>query len=328
MKDVLIVTTAVNESGDQVSAPARSAIEFKNVICKIGSKNVLDNINLSFKRGEITGILGPNGAGKTTLISIMTSLRKHTSGEVTVLDEKLPVRGGRLRQRIGVVLQETALYEELTTVENLRFAASLYNVKDVKASIKNVLELLMLSDRANQIVRTLSGGLRRRVAIARALLHDPELLIIDEPTLGVDVEARHAIWSHMRVLKSKGRTVIVATNYLDEAQALCDQVAVLRTGKLLTFETPESLLARTGICLDVTCEDAAGQSITDAVMRVPGVLRVEKTETGLTVFLKGEQMSKDVISVILATAQIEGVRMRAPDLLEVFKSLEQPTGRT
>jgi ABC-type multidrug transport system ATPase subunit len=322
MKDVRTVTTAVNESGDQVLVPVRCAIEFKSVFCKIGSKNVLDNVNLAINKGEITGILGPNGAGKTTLLSLMTGLRKHTSGDVTVLDEKLPVRGGRLRQRIGVVLQETALYEELTTFENLRFSASLYNVKDVNGRIKEVLELLMLSERSHQIVRTLSGGLRRRVAIARALLHDPELLIIDEPTLGVDVEARHAIWSHMRVLKSRGRTVIVATNYLDEAQALCDQVAVLRAGKLLTFETPVALLSRTGICLDVTCEDEAGKLITNAVSAVKGVLRVDKMETGLTIFLQGEQMSKEIISLSLQTAQIEGIRMRAPDLLEVFKSLE------
>jgi len=300
-----------------------AAIQFTDVSCKIGNKNILSNITLEIKQGDITGILGPNGAGKTSLLSLTIGLRKHTQGEITILGERLPVRGGKLRQRIGVVLQETALYEELTTFENLQFSASLYNLHDAKQRIAEVLELLMLAERSGQIVRTLSGGLRRRIAIARALLHHPELLIIDEPTLGVDAEARHAIWSHLRLLKSKGTTVVAATNYLDEAQALCDQVAVLRSGKLLTFEAPDKLLARIGGCIDVECEDQARQSITEVLGNVTGVLRINEMPGGLTVFLQREALAKGVINLIIQNVQIEGFRVRAPDLAEVFKALER-----
>jgi ABC-2 type transport system ATP-binding protein len=301
------------------------AIQFSNVSYAVGQKRILSGISLSITKGDVSGILGLNGAGKTTLLSLTTGLRRHTDGEIVVLGQKLPVRGGALRRRIGVVLQETALYEELTTVENLRFAASLFDVPEAKKRIDEVLDLLMLKDRAQQIVSTLSGGLRRRIAIARSLLHRPELLIIDEPTLGVDVEARHAIWSHLRMLKANGTTIVVATNYLDEVQALCDNVAVLKAGKLLTFESPESLLLRAGNCLDVECEDDARHSITDVLSDEHGVLSVSPIPGGLTVFIKRETVAKELIDRIMQTVRVAGFRVRYPDLAEVFKSLEPET---
>jgi ABC-2 type transport system ATP-binding protein len=235
----------------------------------------------------------------------------------------MPDNSANLRRKIGVVLQETALYDELTTFENLEFAASLYNVPEPRKRIEEVLELLMLSSRSKQFVRTLSGGMRRRVAIARALVHDPELLIIDEPTLGVDVEARHAIWEHLRMLKAKGRTTLVSTNYLDEAQALCDKVAVFREGKLLSCETPESLIARAGHCLDVECRDDESQSISETLGKnIEGILRVDKIPGGLTVVLNRQAVSKDIMNVILKNSEASGFRLRAPDLVEVFKSLD------
>ncbi len=275
------------------------------------------------------GILGPNGAGKTTLLSLALGLRKHSAGELPVLSGTMPENCKKVRQRIGVVLQETALYDELTTVENLEFAASLYNVSQPRKRIAEVLELLILSSRANQLVRTLSGGLRRRVAIARALLHDPELLIIDEPTLGVDVEARHAIWSHLRLLRSKGRTTIVASNYLDEALALCDKVAVLREGKLLSCEAPDLLVARAGHCLDVECEDDEAESIVETLSgKTAGVMRIDKIPGGLSVFLHGQAVSKDIMNLILQNSHVSGFRMRAPDLVEVFRSLDAGRAET
>lgn len=299
-----------------------AAVLFEDVSCTIGKTKLLQQISFQINGGEITGILGPNGAGKSTLLSLINGLRKHSSGTITMFGEKLPMKGTKMHQRIGVVLQETALYEELTTFENLQFSASLYNITKPYGRIIEVLELLQLSDRADQAVRTLSGGLRRRVAIARALLHDPELLIIDEPTLGVDVEARHAIWQHLRLLKAKGRTVIVATNYLDEAQALCDMVAVLQNGKLLTDEKPETLVSRAGYCLEVECEEAEGEKIIARLKKDAGILSIDKTASGLFIFLKSSSVQEQIISLIVATAHIKGFRLRAPDLAEVFKTLE------
>ena len=299
------------------------ALSLEDVTCQIGRRTVLEGVTLEIKRGQIAGILGPNGAGKTTLLGLVTGLRRASSGNVVVLGERLPVAGGKLRRRIGVVLQETALYEELTTAENLRFAASLYDVRDAKRRIGEVLALIGLSDRADEVVSTLSGGLRRRVAIARSLLHDPELLVIDEPTLGVDVEARHAIWSHLRVLRAAGRTVLVATNYLDEAQALCDTVAVLRAGQLVAYETPDALVTRAGRVLDVECDIATGRIVAEGLAGVDGILRIDETPSGLSIFLGGDVVPDQIVRRVLAMASIGGFRIRAADLAEVFRALER-----
>lgn len=299
-----------------------SAVRFEKVWYQIGRRTILNDISLDIEQGSIAGILGPNGAGKSTLLSMIIGLRRPSQGNVTILGQRLPVQGVSLRQRIGVVLQETALYDELTTFENLQFSASLYNVSDPKWRVGKVLELLGLSDRASDVVKTLSGGMRRRIAIARSLLHSPELLVIDEPTLGVDVEARHTIWSYLRLLRSKGTTVIVATNYLDEALALCDTVSVLRRGELLVSESPDELVARAGCCLDIECKARAMKMISFALRQVPGVLRIDKTSTGLSIFLAGDIAPDSIARIVLDTAPIEGFRFRAPDLAEVFQALE------
>lgn len=306
--------------GSQGAVP--SAVRFEEVVCRIGRRTILDRVNLDMRQGEITGILGPNGAGKTTLLSVITGLRPATSGRVTVLGQPITARSPELYRQIGVVLQETALYDELTTFENLQFAASLYGIADPRGRIEEVLRVLDLSDRAKQRVGQLSGGLRRRVIIARALLHSPDLLIIDEPTLGVDVEARHTIWSYLRVLRSVGTSVIVSTNYLDEAIALCDTVAVLREGRVIVVDTPQGLVARAGSCLDIECSAGAGDALKAALLTADGVLRTQPTPTGLSVFLQGDTLPDPIIRTALQTATIRGFRVRGADLAEVFHALE------
>ena len=286
---------------------------------------ILDQINLTMKQGAITGILGPNGAGKTTLLSLIIGLRQPSAGTITIFREQLSEQGSKLRRRMGVVFQETSLYDELTTFENLRFAASLYQVPHAERRIQEVLELLSLSDRKQDRVRTLSGGLQRRVAIARALLHSPDLLVIDEPTLGVDVEARHAIWSHLRFLKSTGTTIVVSTNYLDEVLALCDMVAVLRAGKLLTYETPAALVARAGSCLDIECEPAGREAVTQALSGMDGILSVHQMPAGLSIFLTGTTVPEEVMHRIFPLTAITGFRIRGADLAEVFRAFDEET---
>lgn len=303
--------------------PSSLAVHFEDVTCRVGKRTILNQISFAITRGSITGVLGPNGAGKTTLLRSIYGLRQPSTGTITVLNEKLPVRGVKLRQKIGVVFQETTLYDELTPFENLEFAASLYAVPNAKRRIHEVLALLSLSERARDKVRNLSGGLQRRVAIARSLLHTPEILIIDEPTLGVDVDTRHAIWSHLRLLKSTGTTIVVATNYLDEALALCDTVAVLRGGKLLTIETPEALVARAGSCLDIECTTEAAHIIASALSATNGILHINATASGVSIFLDGNTVSDSVMRVVLEVAAIQGFRLRGADLAEVFRALEE-----
>ncbi len=303
--------------------PFSAAVYLKQVTYRIGKRNILDQISLTMKQETITGLLGPNGAGKTTLLSLILGLRSPPAGTITVFREKLSKQSSNLRRRMGVVFQETALYDELTTCENLQFAASLYQIPHPQHRIKEVLELLALSDRAQERVGTLSGGLQRRVAIARALLHSPELLVIDEPTLGVDVEARHAIWSHLRFLKSTGTSIVVSTNYLDEALALCDMVAVLRAGKLLTYETPQTLVARAGSCLDITCEATAREAVAQALSGMDGILRLQQTPAGLSIFLTGKIVPEEVMRSIFPMTTINGFRLRGADLAEVFRAFDE-----
>jgi ABC-2 type transport system ATP-binding protein len=298
------------------------AVKFENVSLQIGKHTILSHIMLSIPEHSIAGILGPNGAGKTSLLSLVIGLGTQTEGTITVLGQKLPAKGETLRQQIGVVLQETSLYEELTVSENLSFFASLYTVQKPNQRVKEVLELLGLTDRAKDPVHILSGGLKRRTAIARALLHDPKLLVVDEPTLGVDVETRHAIWEHLRLLRSHGHTILVASNYLDEAQALCDTVSVLRKGKLLITESPQELIAKTGHSLDIECTTASADKISQTISNEKGVVRSEKTPSGISVFLKGDTIPNTIVNNILQTASVNGFRFRPADLAEVFQTLE------
>ena len=303
--------------------PFSAVVYFKQVTYQIGQRKILDQINLTMKQGDITGVLGPNGAGKTTLLGSILGLRRPSSGTIFVFQEKLSGHNIELLRRIGVVFQETALYADLTTFENLRFAASLYQIPHPERRIGEVLELLSLSERARDRVRELSGGLQRRVAIARALLHSPDLLVIDEPTLGVDVETRHTIWSHLRFLKSSGTSIVVSTNYLDEALALCDMVAVLRAGKLLTYETPQALVARVGYCIDIDCAASARKAVIELLSCFDGIVRIEETLTGISIFLTGNTVPDEVMRTVLLKTTINGFRIHEADLAQIFHALDE-----
>ena len=254
-----------------------AAIDVSGVTCTFGRVRALDDLSLRVLTGTVAGIVGPNGAGKTTLIDVICGLIQPSQGTAHVLGQDVSINAAAVRARIGVLPQETALYEEITPWQNLRFAAALYGVPHQEKRIAEVLDLVGLSTRAHDVIRGFSGGMKRRVAIARALLHDPPLLILDEPTVGVDVEARHQIWAHIRSLRAGGRTVVLTTNYLDEAEALCDRVAILRAGKLVAEDTPAALSARTGRCLELECRDQDTITLRDAIRTHRGVLRVEVT---------------------------------------------------
>lgn len=295
------------------------AAELAKVSYKVGNRQILETISLTIPRGRITGILGLNGAGKSTLLGLILGLKAPTSGIVTVLGHRAGSRA--IKQHIGAVLQDIALYDELSPEENLNFAASLYGIANAGSRIRQVLDLIGLTDRRTDATSTLSGGMRRRLTIGRALLHEPDILVIDEPTLGVDAEARHDIWAHLRLLRSQGTTVIVSTNYFDEALALCDTAAVLRSGRLLLVETPQELVARAGSCLEIEYDEANNALLQAALARRPEVLRSEASTTGITIFLEGHASADIVLRALLETATLKAFRVRAPDLAEVFKAI-------
>lgn len=297
------------------------AVEVVDVTIAFGAIRALDGVSLRVQPGTVMGIVGPNGAGKTTLIDVICGLIRPTHGTVRVLGQDVASAPAALRARIGVLPQETALYTEVTAQQNLRFAAALYGVPRTEERIAEVLELVGLSARAKDVVRGFSGGMQRRIAIARALLHDPPLLILDEPTVGVDVEARHQIWAHIRSLRASGRTVLLTTNYLDEAEALCDRVAILRAGKLVAEDTPAALSARTGRCLELECREDGARTLAAALRTHAGVLRAEPVDFGLRVYLAIDAIPEDVVRDARTICPVEGFRTRSPDLVEVFRSL-------
>jgi ABC-2 type transport system ATP-binding protein len=296
-------------------------IELRDVGKRFGSAVALANLSLSIKSGSVVGVLGPNGAGKTILLGIAAGLIRPSQGVVAWRGRPVTVPfASELRRQIGVVSQETALYGELTVWENLQFAAQLFGVSD-RARIDAVLQLLGLVGRARDRTAILSGGTQRRVALARAMIHDPAFLILDEPTLGVDVEARHALWGHVRSLRRMGKTVLVSTNHLDEAEALCDRIVVLRDGRQVAEGAPAQLLSRTGRLVEIDCVDGQTESVRKRIAGLKGVRRIDVTDIGLTVHVASDHSPDALAALAMASDKVQSVRVRAPDMLEVFQAL-------
>lgn len=203
----------------------------------------LDNINLNIKKGSFVAFLGPNGAGKTTLINILTTISQPTSGEILVNDENIKIDTNLIRNKLGVVFQESVLDNELTAYENLFIHARLYGIKDnIEKVIFDGLELVELNDFKDKKVSKFSGGMKRRLEIARSLIHNPEILILDEPTTGLDAQTRSKIWKYILNLnKSKEITVVLTTHYIQEAE-MCDEVFILEKGKILEEGTVSDLI--------------------------------------------------------------------------------------
>jgi ABC-2 type transport system ATP-binding protein len=301
---------------------AQTLVEVEEATQRFGSRVALDRFSISIEEGTVVGILGPNGAGKTTLINLVAGLSRPVSGAVRWRGDAMTAPFPReVRRRIGMVTQETALYDELTVRQNLRFAADLFGVQERDQRIGAVLELVGLSERIKDRAGSLSGGMQRRLALGRALLHDPELLILDEPTLGVDVEARHALWGHVRWLRRSGKTVLISTNHLDEAEALCDWIVVLRDGRRVTEGDPAELLARTGRLVEIDCLAGSVDAVRERIAQLPGIGRIDVNEVGLTVHVPHGDSPDAVTVAALDTDVVQSVRVRPPDMLEVFQSL-------
>jgi ABC-2 type transport system ATP-binding protein len=220
-----------------------SAIRVRSLVKRFEELVAVDGIDLDVHEGECFGLLGPNGAGKTTTIEILEGLQKPTAGEVELLGLPWKNHAEELRARIGIQLQETELYDKLSAQESVRLFRSFY---PRRIEVADALQQVDLTDKKDAWVAKLSGGQKQRLAIACALVSDPELFFLDEPTTGLDPTARRSLWEIIRAMRARGRTIVLTTHYMEEAEKLCDRIAIMRKGKVIALGTPRELIATLG----------------------------------------------------------------------------------
>jgi ABC-2 type transport system ATP-binding protein len=277
-----------------------SAITVRGLRKAYGALEAVRGIDFEVQRGEVFGLLGPNGAGKTTTVEILEGYRKRDAGEVEVLGTDPAGAGGEWREQIGVVLQSSAMYETLTPTEMLRLFAGYYREP---RPVDEVIELVGLQEKRDDRVRRLSGGQRRRLDLGLALVGDPELIFLDEPTTGFDPAARRRAWETIRGLRGLGKTILLTTHYLDEAEQLADRVAVLAHGQIVASGTPAEL---TG-------------SVQDTEIRYRENGREVVLETGEPTRVLNELTSR----ALAEGRELEGLVVRRPSLEEVYLSLTE-----
>lgn len=220
-------------------------VEARGLTKRFGEFTAVDAVEFHIEKGEAFGFLGPNGAGKTSTMRMITTVSPITEGQLTVFGIDPRIDGRSIRQRLGVVPQENNLDEELTVAENLYVYGRYHDMKkaEIHARIGDLLDFAQLSDRGDAKVESLSGGMKRRLIIARALISDPDLIILDEPTTGLDPQARHLLWDRLYRLKQQGATLVITTHYMDEAEQLCDRLVVMDQGKIVAEGSPRELIA-------------------------------------------------------------------------------------
>ena len=308
-------------------------LEAKNLVKKYGDLTAVDDVNLAIQQGEILGLLGPNGAGKTTIISMVTGLLEPTSGTITVDGLDLETDTNAVKAKMGLVPQELALYPTLSARDNLSFFGSIYGLggKDLRERVDAVLELVELTERAGEAIETYSGGMKRRINIAAGLLHQPEVLILDEPTVGVDPQSRNAIFEGVEALNRGGMTVIYTTHYMEEAQRLCHRVAIIDEGQIIALDTPAALIRGLGGgILVLGLEDPESGpglgrvgAVQDRVSELPAVKSTSRDDGHLKI--ETHRFQEALMSILDITNQ-EDVRITSmekwePNLESVFLHL-------
>jgi len=301
------------------------AVELRHVTKHFKALVAVNDLSLSISRGEILGLLGPNGSGKTTTLNMVLGLLAPSAGEIEVVGHRIPQGLREVRRRLGTVPQDTALYGELSAEANLRFHADLFDVprERVERRITEVLELVKLEDRRKSPAGAYSGGMKRRLALARALLHEPDLLFLDEPTLGVDVQSRRALWDHILALKRGGKTVLLTTNYLEEASTLCDRIAIIDHGRLIALDTPAKLRQRFGdTVIEMAPERSPSEDLLQRLRRIDGVAEAVQPDGVLRVSVEGGRaVAGQVVTLVASEVGLKAITQREPSLEEVFLSL-------
>jgi len=293
------------------------AIEVADLTMAYGELRAVDGVSFEVATGEFFGILGPNGAGKTTTLELVEGLRKPDAGRIRLLGENPWPRNARLLPRIGVQLQTSAFFERLTAREQIHTFAALYGVGSGPADAW--LERVGLAGKADTRTEDLSGGQTQRLSIACALVHDPEVVFLDEPSAALDPQGRRNLWDLLSSLNQSGRTVVLTTHYMDEAETLCDRVAIMDHGRILRLDSPAALIR--GLDAPVRISVGAGQLSREDAERVPGVDTAQEYDGGLVLTTR---RPSDVLTRLASGNHLDGLQVRAATLEDVFLDV---TGR-
>ena len=300
--------------------PNNFVIEVENLFKKYSGEIIaLNNINLKIPQGSIFGLLGPNGAGKSTFINILAGLVNKTSGRVKICDVDIDVNPKTARGSIGVVPQEINIDPFFTPIEILNLQAGFYGLKKKDMCNNLILKEINLSDKANAYSRSLSGGMKRRLMVAKAMVHSPPVLVLDEPTAGVDIELRKKLWAYIKKLNTSGTTIILTTHYLEEAENLCDNIAIISQGSLAACDTTDKLLA-TIQSKEINVE------VEKNFNKVPSDLKdylINSDEKTFTLkYKKNEISTGQIIDIIKQNGlKIVEISTRETDLEEIFLKL-------
>ncbi|MBN2740880.1 MAG: ABC transporter ATP-binding protein [Rhodobacteraceae bacterium] len=283
-------------------------------------KEAIKGLDLTIPAGTIFGLLGPNGAGKSTLINILAGLVKKTDGQVVIWGFDQDVNPRQSRAAIGVMPQEINMDPFFTPRAALETQAGLYGVPKSERWTDEILELVGLSDKAEAYARNLSGGMKRRLLLAKALVHRPQILVLDEPTAGVDIELRAMLWRNVRKLNEQGMTIILTTHYLEEAEEMCDEIAIINHGELIVRDTTANLLGR----MDRKALVVEPRNPAPADIALPDGVRMEERPGGRLAFTyaRNKTAAEDILDAIRAAGiEIRDVATEQPGLEEVFVSL-------
>ena len=291
-----------------------NAIETANLTKYYDSLCAVDHLTLSVNN-EIFALLGPNGSGKTTTVLMLTTLLNPTEGSAMVCGHDITREGEEVRKKLSYVPQDMAVDIKLTGRENVRFFADLYGVPHAGDRVDEVLAVMELNDRADDLIRTYSGGMRRRLELAQALVHEPSVLFLDEPTIGLDVAARKKIWEHIQALRKKGMTIFVTTHYMDEADQFCDRVGIISKGRIAALGTPVELKAR--LMKDVITARIEGTFIPPAV---DGVSFVGQSGDEVSFTAENGREALPLLADALGKSgcSVRALSLREPTLDDVF----------
>jgi ABC-2 type transport system ATP-binding protein len=302
------------------------SLEVQDVVRSFDGQVVVDHVSFKVEKGECFGLLGPNGAGKTTLIKVILGLLQPDQGRIFINGMDVHKNPGKVKPLIGACFQENILYGDLNGWENLEFIAALYRVprKNVREAIRSALDRVLLEEKdRKKLVKFYSGGMKRKLSLASALVNNPSILLLDEPTTGLDPKSRRAVWDAIETLKHEGRTVLLTTHYMEEADVLSDRVAIIDEGKIIVHNTPEALKNSLGkSVIEVLCTTTNDAFLKDAE-KISGVSAATPVEGGY--HLLSREPNK-VLSEVVTTATshqlgLESVKISSPTLEDVFLKL-------